>query len=330
MRRGYQGFIHSGVFISLIVLSIFLLGAIPVQEQSNLKVEELGEMLFNDPILSIDSTISCASCHKPEFAFADTVAFSLGIGGRSTKRNTPSAMNTLLREVLMWDGRAATLEDQVLLPLEHPDEMGFHRDSAVARLNRNQKYNKHFRQVFGREADVNLLVGAIAYFERSLETSNTPNDRWLNGEETAMHEHQLKGRELFFGKANCIECHFTPDFTADEFRNIGIFNGKEHNDEGRSTISKDPNDIGKFKVPGLRNVAVTAPYMHNGMFSTLAEVIDYYDSPNKFVSNAMNRDTAIKDLNLSSLEKLQLESFLVGLTDERFKHLVKDPLQASK
>jgi len=330
MRRMIIPKFNFNSLAATLIVSTILLGAIPVNQQDKITIERLGEMLFNDPILSIDSTISCSSCHKPEFAFADTIAFSIGLDGKLTKRNTPSAMNTLSREILMWDGRAASLEDQVLLPLEHPDEMGFHRDSAVSRINRSQKYVNYFKQVFGKEADLTLLLGAIAYFERSLETSNTPNDRWLNGDGKSMSEDQIKGRELFFGKANCIECHFTPDFTGDEFRNIGIFNGKDLNDEGRSAISKDLNDIGKFKVPGLRNVAVTAPYMHNGMFKTLAEVIDYYDSPDSFISNSINRDTAIKPLHLSKMEKLQLESFLVALTDDRFKDLVTNPLQDEK
>jgi cytochrome c peroxidase len=283
-----------------------------------MQIAELGEMLFNDPILSIDSTISCASCHKPEFAFADTTALSVGIGGHLTRRNTPSAMNMADREIFMWDGRAATLEDQMLLPLEHAHEMGFHRDSAVVRLRRSTKYGPLFKQVFGKEAELKYLQAAIAYFEKSLETANTANDRWLNDMGRGLTEDQIKGRELFFNKANCIKCHFSPDFTGDEFRNIGLFDGKTLQDTGRYEITRDLADIGKFKVPGLRNVAITAPYMHNGMFRTLEEVIEYYNDPDLIVPNAINRDPDIVKLNLSKEEKKQLIAFLHGLTDDRF------------
>lgn len=311
--------IRSGLVIvgmMLIALSMAYRGK---GHQRSISVSELGEMLFNDPILSLDSTISCASCHRPEFAFADTTALSKGIGGHLTRRNTPSAMNMASREIFMWDGRAASLEDQMLLPLEHEHEMGFHRDSAVARLNRSAKYGPLFKQVFGREANLKLLQASIAYFEKSLETSDTENDRYLNDMPHAMTEDQLAGRSLFFGKANCNVCHFTPDFTGDEFRNIGLFNGKNLQDTGRYEITRNVADIGKFKVPGLRNVAVTAPYMHNGMFATLEEVVAYYNDPDKVVPDAINRDPDIKPLGLTSQEKSQLVAFLHSLTDDRFK-----------
>jgi len=309
----------------VISLSIFLWLSSQSAEinHKGIRVEELGEMLFNDPILSIDSTISCASCHRPEFAFADTTALSKGIGGHLTRRNTPSAMNMASREIFMWDGRAATLEDQMLLPLEHQHEMGFHRDSAVARLNRSEKYGPLFKQVFGREANLKLLQASIAYFEKSLETSNTENDRYLNDMPNAMTEEQLAGRALFFGKANCNVCHLTPDFTADEFRNIGLFNGKNLQDTGRYEITRNIADMGKFKVPGLRNVAITAPYMHNGMFATLENVIEYYNDPDKIIPDAINRDPDIKPLGLSTDEKKQLVAFLHSLTDDRFKSVLQ-------
>lgn len=284
--------------------------------------DELGEILFHDPILSLDSTISCASCHKPEFAFSDTSAFSLGVGGHLTRRNAPSIMNTLSRDVLMWDGRAATLEDQALLPLEHPGEMNMHRDSAIARLNRTPRYKRWFNQMYKRDADVKLLCASIAYFQRRLETSDTPHDRWLADKTPGLTEQQVRGRDIFFGKGNCLECHFTPDFTGDEFKNIGLFNGKNLDDPGRFDATKDSTDLGKFKVPGLRNVAITAPYMHNGMFKTLEEVVDFYNDTDSVVPDAINKDILIKKLNLSSQEKADLVAFLKSLTDDRFAHLL--------
>jgi len=284
--------------------------------------DELGKILFNDPILSIDSTISCASCHRPEFAFADTSAFSIGITGNPTRRNTPTVMNSLSRDHFMWDGRAATLQDQALLPLEHPDEMGFHRDSAVSRLKNHHFYGPAFQKMFKRDVDLALLLGVIAAFQKTLETSDTPNDRWLMDREPGLTDTQIRGRALFFDKANCIECHFTPDFTGDEFRNVGLFDGKDLDDPGRFEHSRDSADLGKFKVPGLRNVAITAPYMHNGMFKTLREVIDFYNDPSDFLKKAINPDPEIKPLGLTETEKDELEAFLIGLTDDQFIHLV--------
>lgn len=308
----------------LLIFSLIPLLAFFHRRDSNIRLEALGEMLFNDPILSLDSTISCASCHKPAFAFADTSALSRGISGHLTRRNTPSAMNMADRSIFMWDGRAASLEDQMLLPLEHPHEMGFHKDSLVERLKRSPKYGPLFKAIFKDEPKIQYIQGAIAWFERSLETSNTPNDRWLNNLPNGLDDEQIKGRELFFGKANCITCHFTPDFTGDEFRNIGLFNGKDLQDAGRFEITKDSSDLGKFKVPGLRNVAVTAPYMHNGMFATLEEVIDFYNDPDLIVPNAINRDPDIKKLDLTSEEKKALVRFLEGLTDDRFAEILSN------
>lgn len=280
--------------------------------------EQLGEMLFFDPILSEDLSVSCASCHKPEFAFADTVAFSDGVHGRKATRNTPSAMNVAAREALFWDGRATTLEEQALGPIENPNEMNLPISEALTRLN-NSKYKQLFVQAFGKGPDRENLGAAISAYEKSLETYDTPNDRWLRDEPGGLTAQQERGREIFRVKAKCFECHFSPDFTVDDFRNIGLFNGKQYNDSGRYVVSHNPEDIGKFKVPGLRNVAITAPYMHDGSIKTLREVIDYYDQPQKFVVDAIGRDSVlIEPLNLTESEKQDLEAFLHSLTDDRF------------
>lgn len=280
----------------------------------------LGEKLFHDPILSSDYSISCASCHKPQFAFADTAAFSVGVGGKLGTRNTPSAMNMAMREHFFWDGRAASLEAQVSGPISNPVEMNLPFKQAVLRVRHHDAYRKLFWQVYRRLPDSLHIVKALAAFERSLETFNTPNDRWLNDLPNGLNEEQLRGRELFMGnRTRCFDCHFTPDFTADEFRNIGLFNGTSLNDSGRYLITRKHDDIGKFKVPGLRNVAITAPYMHNGQFKTLREVIDYYNEPDAVIPNAINRDTMLpKKMNLTESEKNALEAFLIALTDEQF------------
>ncbi len=301
-----------------------VLGAIVVassfsKKEENITIEKLGEQLFFDPILSEDRSISCASCHKPEFAFADTSAVSTGVHGRKGSRNAPSAMNVSARESLFWDGRAATLEEQALGPIQDHNEMNLPIATALWRLNHSARYKRLFYQVFQQAADKNNLGKALAAYERTLETSNTPNDRWMNDEPNGMTEQQVRGRVVFREKGKCFECHFTPDFTGDEYRSIGLFNGKEHNDSGRYRITKKPEDIGKFKVPGLRNVAMTAPYMHDGSMKTLREVIDYYDNPHGSLPTGINRDSVLSGpLGLTEQEKDDLEAFLNALTDDRF------------
>ena len=282
--------------------------------------EALGEKLFQDKILSEDFTISCSSCHIPAFAFADTVALSVGVHGKMGVRNTPSAMNMAAREIFFYDGRAKTLEEQVVFPIENPVEMNLPFSEAVQRVRNNKTYQQLFLKIFGKMPDSTSIAESIAAFERTLETADTPNDRWLQDKPNGMNEQQIRGRELFMSRRlKCFDCHFSPDLTGDEFRNIGLFNGKEWNDSGRAVITKNPKDIGKFKVPGLRNIAVTAPYMHNGKFKTLREVIDFYDNPEKFVQGALNRDTILPlQLNLTEQEKQDLESFFHSLTDDRF------------
>lgn len=280
-----------------------------------LKTEiQLGKALFFDPILSADKKISCASCHKPEFAFADTTAFSKGINGLLTTRNTPSAMNVADRPYLFWDGRSPTLEDQVLHPIANPAEMGFNVGKVIKRLESSAYYVQSFQIIYNQKPTAELLGKAIAAFERSLETGDTPFDRFLRGDSSAVSQAAMRGRKLFIGKANCFDCHFSPDFTGDEFKNIGLFNGKEFNDSGRYHVSKKQSDIGAFKVPGLRNVALTAPYMHNGAFTSLKQVIEYYNNPAAFVQNAIGTDELIKPLQLTEEEKNDLVVFLESLT----------------
>jgi cytochrome c peroxidase len=283
----------------------------------------LGKLLFSDPILSKDKTVSCASCHRPAYAFADTSAVSIGVGGKKGKRNTPSAMNLLLDTSFFWDGRAKTLEEQALAPIENPDEMNLPVAEAVKRLKHSKKYNAYFKKIFNSEPTMELLAKAIAAFERTLETNDTPFDTWkFYDDSNAVSDAVKRGFKIFNEKGKCVKCHFGADFTTHEFRNIGLFDGKKLNDSGRSVITGKQNDIGKFKTPSLRNVAVTAPYMHNGMAKTLKEVIDFYNETEKFVPHPVNKDTILaKPLGLTPKEKKDLEAFLISLTDKRFNNL---------
>ncbi len=282
---------------------------------------DLGKALFFDSILSRDTTVSCASCHQPQFAFADNTPTSKGVEGRRGDRNTPSAMNQKDRNFYFWDGRAETLEEQALGPIANHVEMDLPLSIAVRRLINNSRYNKAFYNIYGKGPSQELLAKAIAAYENTLETSNTPFDKYVSGEDTTLMSASAKrGLTLFNGKAKCFDCHFGVDFTgSDQFRNIGLYNGKDLNDVGRYKITGKEKDLGRFKIPGLRNIAQTAPYMHNGMHKTLKEVIDYYDNPDKFIPNAINRDTSLsRPLGLTEEEKKDLENFMLSLSDARF------------
>jgi len=304
--------------VSAVIILLFTQAMIINNEPTN--KQELGKLLFFDPILSSDSTISCASCHKPQFAFADSSATSRGVGGVQGLRNTPSAMNVVLQNFFFWDGRAKSLEEQALAPIENPDEMNLSIDKALQRLKQNGSYNSYFRKIFNSEPNRENLAKALAAFERSLETSESPFDRWkFYQDPQAVNDAVKRGFIVFNKKGKCIQCHFGSNFASDGFRNIGLFNGRELNDSGRVVISRDPLDVGKFKIAPLRNVAVTAPYMHNGMFKTLKKVIEFYNDPAKIVPNAINKDSLLaKPLGLTEQEKADLESFLMALTDKSF------------
>lgn len=308
----------------LLLISIFFLFVVSCKTTVSKEINSetsLGEHLFFDPILSRDSSVSCASCHKPEFAFADNEALSKGIYKQRTTRNTPSCMNVASLNAYFWDGRAETLEEQALGPIESAVEMDLPISLAVKRLLRNSFYKETFYRIYGKAPSSDLMAKALAEYQRTLETSNTPFDKWMNGKDTTlMSESAKRGLNIFNNKGKCFDCHFGGDFTGnDKFKNIGLYNGKDLKDEGRSKISMQPKDLGTFKTPGLRNIAVTAPYMHDGRFKTLAEVIDYYNEPDKFVANSINRDTLLnKPLGLSKEEKKDLENFLLSLTDTQF------------
>lgn len=283
-------------------------------------IAELGELLFHDSLLSRGEQVSCASCHKPQFAFADNTPVSFGVDSLKGERNTPSAMNQGGRVFQFWDGRAETLEEQALGPIENPVEMDIPVSEVVRKLNNHKQYSRFFIKLFGRPADKQNLAQAIAEFERTLETNNTAFDKYMNESDTTSFTSAAKRGQLIFNeKGKCFDCHFGPDFTGDQFKNIGLFDGKQLNDSGRFKVTRKPEDIGRFKTPGLRNIAVTAPYMHNGMHKTLMEVIDFYNEPDKFVPNSFNRDSLLrKPLGLTIQEKKDLEAFLLSLTDERF------------
>jgi len=312
------------VILSVSVLSLLFIRASSTDNEPRDKAA-LGKLLFFDSILSKNKTISCATCHRPEYAFADTSSVSKGIYGRKGTRNTPSAMNLSLIHPFFWDGRAKSLEEQALAPIENIAEMNLPIDEALSRLKSSNTYSWYFQKIFNSEPTRSNLAEVIADYERTLETSDSPFDNWKFSEDSnAVSDKAKRGFVLFNGKGKCIVCHFGADFTTNQFRNIGLFDGRKLDDSGRIVISGNKEDIGKFKTPGLRNVAITAPYMHNGMFKTLKEVINFYNDPSKVIPHSINRDTTLsKPLGLTKQEKLDLEAFLISLTDKRFDGLKK-------
>jgi cytochrome c peroxidase len=292
----------------------------PQQKTPEQTVAKLGEKLFFDPILSLDNSISCASCHQPAHAFADTVALSNGFQKRKGTRNTPTVMNLGQTELFFWDGRVKTLARQALEPIQNVAEMNLPITMALARLQKDSTYSALFFSIFNRKVNADDLGTALATFQQSLETSDSPFDEWKFSEDSNSVSAEVKsGFDLFNGKAKCVRCHFGADLTTREFRNIGLFDAKRLSDTGRMLVTGNMNDLGKFKTPTLRNVAITAPYMHDGRFKTLQEVVEFYDDPEKIIPNAINRDTILaRPLGLTTTEKKALVQFLEALTDRRF------------
>lgn len=307
------------LIVSIFFVSVLGLSQIVAAPEPKMTKEALGQALFFEKMLSVDSSISCASCHQPAFAYADTLALSLGVHGKSTTRNTPSLMNMSERPYLFWDGRARNLEEQALMVIQNKDEMGMKLHVAVLRLQAHPEYRKWFQSAFGEKPGIKNLTAALASFIRTLETDESRYDLYSD-DSTQWTAAERRGHALFVGKAKCFDCHFSPDFTGDEFRNIGLFDGSRWNDSGRYLITRDLRDLGKFKTPGLRNVEMTAPYMHDGSFKTLEAVVAYYNNPGHFVDAPQNMDPLMEQpLRLNAQEQADLVAFLKSLTDQRFK-----------
>ena len=262
----------------------------------------LGKYLFFDVRLSKDLSVSCATCHKPEFGFSNRTSVAEGVFKQKGKRKVPTVVNRLFGQSQFWDGRAASLEDQIMGPLFNPIEMGIDEKTLIERLQKNPVYPHLFREAFGSsEIRLDGVVKAIASFERTLVSGGSPFDRYeWNGEESALSDSGKRGLELFRGKARCSLCHIGVNFTDERFHNIGVGNGEGQEDLGRMAITNDPTDFGKFRTPSLRNVDLRAPYMHDGSISSLEEIIEFYNDGGH--QNA-NLDEEIKPLNLKRTRK---------------------------
>ena len=283
----------------------------------------LGRRLFYEPKLSSDETVSCASCHRPEAWFADGLAVARGVGGQLGPRNTPSAVNAAYNGVQFWDGRAESLEAQAGGPIANPKEMNLPHEACVARLEADPGYREAFAKVYGPgPVTMTKIVQAIASFERTLLSGNSPFDRYrYGGEKTALSPSAIRGLSIFTDKArgNCSTCHTIGEsyalFTDGRFHNLGTgmdANG-ELRDLGRFEQTRAEADRGAFRTPSLRNVARTAPYMHDGRLKTLKDVIDFYIGGG---SSNPQLDPEIRPLTLSAQDREDLLAFLESLTGE--------------
>jgi cytochrome c peroxidase len=270
----------------------------------------LGERLFFDRLLSVDSTRSCASCHSPARAFSDTVRNSRGALGRTATRNTPTLLNRAYGRGFFWDGRAASLEEAVLMPIENPNELALDLDSALARVRRRDGYRTLFSGAFPRESiSVTTVARALASYVRSRRLGSLAIDRYEAGDTAALTAAEQRGRRLFLGRARCTLCHGGPTFTDEAFHNTGVSWGL--GDVGRDRFTGDNLDRGRFKTPSLRDIDRTAPYMHDGSKLTLEDVVEFYDGGGQL---NWNLDADIRPRHLSADEKRDLVQFLRSLS----------------
>jgi cytochrome c peroxidase len=282
---------------------------------------ELGYLLFFDTRLSSNGSVSCASCHSPDHAFTDARPVSTGIGGQKGGRSAPSVINRVYGALQFWDGRAASLEDQAKGPIANSIEMTSEKNAdkahaaVIERLRKVKEYRQRFKEVYGtEELTIDHVAKAIATFERMIISGNSPYDRYKAGDSKALTDSQERGMNIFFSNnARCDACHDGAAFTTNQFANIGIGMDKANPDLGRYIVTKKEAEKGAFKTPGLRDVARTGPYMHDGSLKTLEEVVEHYDKGG-IKNQWLHQD--IRPLKLTKQDKTDLVAFLHALNGE--------------
>jgi cytochrome c peroxidase len=295
-----------------------LLAPVPDENPLTVQAVALGERLFFDARLSADGTIRCATCHQPERAFSDSTSVSRGVYGRRGQRNAPALVNRVYGRAFFWDGRAPTLETQVLNPVRDSVEMGQPLAALEQRLQRDGSYRVAFARAFGGVIDSTTLARALASYVRTLRSGNAPVDRWRDGDTAALSPSARRGQLLFIGPANCVSCHVGNNFTDEQFHNTGVSARTAlyavAEDPGRARVTRRARDAGAFKTPTLRDVARTGPYMHDGSLPTLEEVVAFYDGGGRANPNL---DPEIRPLHLTPEQRRDIVAFLVALTGTR-------------
>src|SRR5262245_59963718 len=283
--------------------------AVPKDNPLTRQRVDLGRRLFFDPILSGDRTVACASCHPPERGFA--LAAPRGVGGRKLARRAPTLFNRAFGRSFFWDGRAASLEEQALKPIEAPDEMGAKLPAVLKRLGDDAGYRKAFAAAVDEGVTEANLAKALAGFQRVLLRGGSRVDRFRKeGAHDALTSSERAGLWLFESKGKCWRCHVGANFTDERFHNTGVGWGKEPADLGRAAVTKKDEDKGKFKTPTLRGVRLTGPYVHDGSMKTLADVVEFYNKGGKANPNL---DEGVQALKLSKEEMADLVAFLEAL-----------------
>jgi cytochrome c peroxidase len=278
---------------------------------------ELGKQLYFDGRLSKNNAISCAFCHNPGTGFADSRQTSIGVDGVIGGRQSPTVFNTAFNHIQFWDGRARSLEEQAIGPIHNPVEMAETHEHVVAKLGKIKGYQQQFRAVFGTDVNLQGIAEAIAAYERTVLSTNSAFDKYVSGDQKAMDDAAVRGLSLFKGKARCILCHNGGNFTDNQFHNLGVPQvGPMKEDLGRFAVSRAEKDKGAFKTPTLRSITETAPYMHDGAFKTLEEVVDFLDQGG---GNNPHLSSLMKPLNMTAEEKADLIAFLKALTGEAIK-----------
>lgn len=281
--------------------------------------DALGRLLFFDGRLSANGKVSCAFCHNPAHAFSGTTAFSPGVNGRLTGRHTPTLINRAFGKSQFFDGRAPTIEAQIVIPLTNPNEMGMTVDKAVAAIAGIRGYAPLFAAAFGDPAvTFDRITKSIATFERTILSGNSRYDRFNAGDKNALTKEEKDGLEFFNGKGECAECHSGPDFTNEKFENLGIGMDRRPIDPGREDVTHKHGDLGKFKTPTLRDLASRGPYMHDGRFQTLDQVLDFYAQGG--IQNP-NVDTRLLQFYMDDKTKAELLAFLNSLNGEGWQQI---------
>lgn len=281
--------------------------AIPKDNPLTAAKVELGKQLYFDPRLSRDNTVSCATCHDPEKGWSNGAAFATGVRGQVGGRSAPTIINAGYNYFQFWDGRAQHVEGQALGPIQNPIEMDLTLPELVEKLNGIAGYREQFQKVFGSDATESSIAQAIGAFERTVLSGDAPYDRFKAGDMGALSEAAQRGMKVFFNAAQCSACHSGPNFTDGAFHNIGVGIDQPEPDLGRFAHSNQEGDKGSFKTPTLREIARTAPYMHDGSLATLEDVVNYYDkggTPNPQL------DEEIYPLKLTPEQKADLVTFL--------------------
>lgn len=287
---------------------------IPTDNGLTTQKRDLGKLLFFDPRLSVDNTISCTSCHRPENAFSDISAVSAGVLGLAGNRNTPTAINRVFSSVQFHDGRASSLESQATQPIVNAVEMGMPNvASVVTKLNNISGYRDLFQSAFGTDVTALGLEQALATFQRTLLSGNSRVDHFQAGNSIALTPSETRGRNVFNGRGRCDACHGGANFSDESFHNLGVGINNAKPDLGREVVTGNPNHRGQFKTPTLREISLTAPYMHDGSILSLADVVDFYDQGGEANPNLANQ---IQVLGLSVQQKSDLVNFLSALTGE--------------